>query len=162
VLLRALARGLDGPRGLCLGELGIIFEWVIPLSLFLGFKIMSIAFARLPDLAIPNTTKPSNVIEQEAIDDAVAILLIAPAALDANVYTIEGRRHGATTFVTLQEGSIGTALADVKPPAAGKSFSYDMREFAFNAFSAFRIVSDTNVTDALHVWECIKLWEGTG
>jgi len=121
---------------------------------------MSIAFARLPDLAIPDTTQPSNAILQEQIDDAVAILIIAPAALDANVYTIEGRRHGAATFVTMTEGFIGVAIADILAPAAGKAFCYNMVDFGFNAFFSFRIKSDTNVTDELHVWECIKLWEG--
>ena len=119
---------------------------------------MSIAFSRLEDLAIPNGTKPSNAIIQESIDDAVAILLIAPAALDAVTFTIQGRRHGAATWVALQEGFIGTALADVLPPAAGKAFCYNMVDFAFNAFHSFRINSGTNVTDALHVWEAIKLW----
>ena len=121
---------------------------------------MSIAFSKLTDLAIPNGTKPSNAIAQELIDDAVAILLIAPAALDSVTYTIQGRRWGAATWVTLQEGIIGVALADVGPPAAGKALCYNMADYAFNAFHSFRINSGTNVGDALHIWECIKLWEG--
>ena len=119
---------------------------------------MSIAFSKLEDLAIPNGTKPSNAIIQESIDDAVAILLIAPAALDGNTYVIQGRRHGAATWVTLQEGIIGVALADVNAPAAGKALCYNMKDFAFSAFHSFRINSNTNVGDALHIWECIKLW----
>ncbi len=121
---------------------------------------MSIAFAKLTNLAIPNGTKPSNAIAQELIDDAVAILLIAPAALDGNTYTIEGRRWGAATWVTLQEGFIGVALADVHPPAAAKALCYNMADYAFNAFHSFRIISTVNVGDALHIWECVKLWEG--
>ncbi|MEK0326040.1 MAG: hypothetical protein QQN63_10090 [Nitrosopumilus sp.] len=121
---------------------------------------MSISYARLPDLAIPNSTDVSNAIEREEIEDAIAILLIAPAALDALTYTMEGRRHGAATWVTLQEGIIGTALADVNAPAAAKALTYDMRIHAFSAFHSFRIKSSGNVGDALHVWEVIKLWEG--
>jgi len=125
-----------------------------------GVIIMSIAFSKLEDLAIPNGTKPSNAIIQESIDDAVAILLIAPAALDGNTYVIQGRRHGAATWVTLQEGIIGVALADVNAPAAGKALCYNMKDFAFSAFHSFRINSTVNVGDALHIWEAIKLWEG--
>ncbi len=121
---------------------------------------MSISFARLPDLAIPNGTKPSNALTDAELEDAVAILLIAPAALDGNTYTIQVRRRAAATWVTLQAGAIGTSLADVAPPAAAKAFCYDMLTYGFSAFHSFRINSDTNVGDALHIWECVKLWEG--
>ena len=121
---------------------------------------MSIAFSKLTDLAIPNGTKPSNAIAQELIDDAVAILLIAPAALDGNTYTIQVRRRAAATWVTLQAGAIGTSLADVAPPAATKAFCYDMMTYGLSAFHSFRVNSSVNVGDALHVWEAIKLWEG--
>ena len=121
---------------------------------------MSISFARLPDLAIPNGTKPSNALTDAELEDAVAILLIAPAALDGNTYTIQVRRRAAATWVTLQAGAIGTSLADVAPPAAAKAFCYDMLTYGFSAFHSFRINSDTNVGDALHIWECVKPWEG--
>ena len=121
---------------------------------------MSISHARLPDLAIPNGTQPSNAIGSQELEDAVAIVLTAPAALDANTYTIQVRRWGADTWVTLQEGFIGTSLADAAPPAAGKAQCYDMRVYGFSAFHSFRIKSSVNVGDTLHIWEATKLWEG--
>ena len=121
---------------------------------------MSIAFATLPDLAIPINTKPSNALVALDLEDAVAILLIAPAALDGNTYTIQVRRRAAATWVTLQAGAIGVALADVAPPAATKAFCYDMMTYGLSAFHSFRINSSSNVGDADHVWEAIKLWEG--
>ncbi len=121
---------------------------------------MSISFARLPDLAIPINTKPSNALTAEDLEDAVAILLVAPASLDGNTYIIQVRRRAAATWVTLQAGAIGTAIANVAPPAAGKAFCYDMMTYGLSAFHSFRIYSDTNVGDADHVWEAIKLWEG--
>ncbi|KKL24537.1 hypothetical protein LCGC14_2414360, partial [marine sediment metagenome] len=42
---------------------------------------MSIAYARLPDLAIPNGTKPSNALTALDLEDAVAIVLTAPATI---------------------------------------------------------------------------------
>ncbi len=119
---------------------------------------MSISFATLPDLAIPNGTKPSNALTDLDLDGAVAILLIAPTALDGNTYTIQVRRRAAATWVTLQAGAIGTSLADVAPPAAAKAFCYDSLTYGLPAFHSFRINSDTNVGDALHIWEAIKLW----
>ncbi len=121
---------------------------------------MSISFARLPDLAIPVNTKPSNALTALDLEDAVAILLIAPDSLDGNTYTIQVRRRAAATWVTLQAGAIGNALADVAPPAAGKSFCYDSLVYGLPAFHSFRINSSVNVGDALHVWEAIKLWKG--
>ena len=121
---------------------------------------MSIAFARLPDLAIPINTKPSNALTDLDLDGAVAILLIAPAALDGNTYTIQVRRRAAATWVTLQGGTIGTSVADVAPPAATKAFCYDMLTYGLSAFHSFRINSSVNVGDADHVWEAIMLWEG--
>ena len=125
----------------------------------LGFKIMGLHSARLPDLAIPNGTKPSNAITREMIEDAVAIALTAPAALDGNTYTIQVRRDGAATWVALQEGIIGVALTDVIAPAAGKAQIYRFDTHALSAFHSFRINSSVNVGDALHIWEANKLWE---
>ena len=121
---------------------------------------MSISHSKLPDLAIPNGAQPSNAIGSQELEDAVAIVLTAPAALDALTYIIQVRRWGAATWVTLQEGFIGTALADVLPPAADKAQCYDMRVVGISAFHSFRIKASGNVGDALHIWEATKLWEG--
>lgn len=121
---------------------------------------MSISFGRLPDLAFPNTTDVTNVIISADIDDAIALLLTAPAALDALTYTIEIRRWGAATWTTLQEGDIGTALADVLPPAAAKSQCYEMSRLGISAGHSFRLKASGNVGDALHIFEATKLWEG--
>lgn len=121
---------------------------------------MSIAFARLPDLAIPINTQPSNALTDLDLEDAVAILLVAPDALDGHTYIIQVRRRTAATWVTLQAGAIGTSVANVAPPLGGKAFCYDMMTYGLSAFHSFRIYSDGQVGDALHVWEAIKLWEG--
>ena len=102
---------------------------------------MSISFARLPDLTIDGSGTDSNVLTQDLINDAVAIVLIGKIGLQSKSYVIQGRRHGAATWVTLQEGTFGDALADVVLPAADKALCYDMRVFGFNAFSAIRIHS---------------------
>ena len=120
---------------------------------------MSISFSRLPDLTIDGAGTDSNVIAQSLIDDAVAIVLIGKIGLQAKSYVIQGRRHGATTWVTLQEGMFGDALADVVLPAADKALCYDMKTFGFSAFSAFRIHSPSSVT-VDQTWECSKLWRG--
>lgn len=143
-----------------MGELGVILDWVIPFSLVLGNKNMSLHSARLPDLAIPNSSTPSNAIARLEMEDAIGFLLLAPAALDALTYVIQIRRDGAATWVTLQEGDIGTALADVLAPAAAKAQFYDVRRLGISAGFSFRINASGNVGDALHIWEANKLWEG--
>ena len=119
---------------------------------------MGLHVAQLPDLAIPNGTKPSNALTRADIEDAIGILLIAPAALDAVTYTIQIRRNGAATWVALQEGDIGVALADVLPPAAGKAQFYDFSRLGISAGHSFRINAASNVGDALHIWEASKIW----
>ncbi|KKL04149.1 hypothetical protein LCGC14_2618940 [marine sediment metagenome] len=121
---------------------------------------MGLHVAQLPDLAIPNGTKPSNALTRADIEDAIGILLIAPAALDAVTYTIQIRRNGAATWVALQEGDIGVALADVLPPAAGKAQFYDFSRLGISAGHSFRINAASNVGDALHIWEASKIWTG--
>ncbi len=120
---------------------------------------MSISFARLPDLTIDGSGTDSNILTQEFLDDAVAIVLIGKIGLQVKSYVIQGRRHGATTWVTLQEGGFGDALADVVLPAADKALCYNMKTFGFSAFSAFRIHSPSTVTGD-QTWEAAKLWRG--
>ncbi len=122
---------------------------------------MSIAYARLPDLAIPDGTKPSNALTALDLEDAVAIVLTAPATIaESLTYVIQVRRWGAATWTTLQEGDIGVALADVLAPAAAKSQCYEMSRLGISAFHSFRINASGVVSDALRVWEATKLWEG--
>ena len=121
---------------------------------------MSLNHSRLPDLSFPNGVNISNAIPNLEMEDAVAILLIAPAALDSLTYTIEIRRWGAATWTTLQEGDIGVALADVAPPAAGKSQCYEMSRLGISAGHSFRLKASSTVSNAIHVFEAIKLWEG--
>ncbi len=121
---------------------------------------MSISSARLPDLAIPNVGTDTNVLTRADLEGATAIALTAPAALDALTYTIQVRRDGAATWATLQEGDIGTALADVLAPAAAKAQVYQMKKLALSAFHSIRIHASSAVGDALHIWEANVLWEG--
>ncbi len=120
---------------------------------------MSIAFARLPDLTIDGGGTDSNILSVLDIEDAIAIVLIGKIGLQSKSYVIEGRRHGATTWVTLQEGGFGDALADVVLPAADKALCYNIETFGFSAFSAFRIHSPSSVTGD-QTWEAAKLWRG--
>ena len=120
---------------------------------------MSISFAKLPNLTIDGSGTDSNVFTQDLINDAIAIVLIGMVGLQSKSYVIQGRRHGATTWVTLQEGYIGDALADVVLPAADKALTYNMETFGFSAFSAFRIHSPSSVTGD-QTWEAAKLWRG--
>ncbi|HEC66960.1 MAG TPA: hypothetical protein ENI23_16920 [bacterium] len=121
---------------------------------------MGLHVAQLPDLAIPNSAAPSNALVRADIEDAIGILLIAPAALDALTYTIQIRRNGAATWVALQEGDIGVALADVLAPAAGKAQFYDFTRLGISAGHSFRINASSTVGDALHIWEASKIWTG--
>ena len=120
---------------------------------------MSISFSRLPDLTIDGSGTDSNVLPVLDIEDAAVIVLIGMVGLQVKSYVIQGRRHGATTWVTLQEGYIGDALADVVLPAADKALCYNMETFGFSAFSAFRIHSPSTVTGD-QTWEVGKLWRG--
>ena len=120
---------------------------------------MSISFARLPNLVIDGSGTDSNVLTQDLIDDAIVVVLIGMISLQSKSYVIQGRRHGATTWVTLQEGIFGDALADVVLPAADKALAYNMEVFGFSAFSAFRIHSPSSVTGD-QTWEAAKLWRG--
>ena len=120
---------------------------------------MSISFARLPNLVIDGSGTDSNVLTQDLINDAIVIVLIGMISLQSKSYVIQGRRHGATTWVTLQEGIFGDALADVVLPAADKALCYNMEVFGFSAFSAFRIHSPSSVTGD-QTWEAGKLWRG--
>jgi len=120
---------------------------------------MSISFARLPNLVIDGSGTDSNVLTQDLINDAIVIVLIGMISLQSKSYVIQGRRHGATTWVTLQEGIFGDALADVVLPAADKALAYNMEIFGFSAFSAFRIHSPSSVTGD-QTWEAGKLWRG--
>jgi len=159
VPLVPLARGMDVRRGLYLGELGCILEMGYFVLSFRGFKLMSISFGRLPDLVIPNTGTDSNVIANAEVEDAVALIITAPDTLDAFTFTIEIRRWAAATFVTMQEGDIGAALADLKPPAAGKAVTFDMKRIGLSAVHSFRIHVSAAVA-AERTFEVTKLWEG--
>ena len=120
---------------------------------------MSISFSILPDLVIDGSGTDSNVLLGVDIEDAVALVIIGMISLQSKAYVIQGRRHGAATWVTLQEGMIGVALADVVLPAADKALCYDMRVFGISAFHSFRIHSPSSVTGD-QTWEVVKLWEG--
>lgn len=120
---------------------------------------MSIAHGRLPNLVIPNTGTDSNVIVVADVEDAVALVITAPGTLDAFTFTIEVRRWAGATFATMQEGDIGAALADLGPPAAGKSLTYDMKRIGLSAVHSFRIHVSAAVA-AERTFEVTKLWEG--
>ncbi len=120
---------------------------------------MSISFSRLPDLVIDDGETDSNVLLGADIEDAIVVVLIGMISLQSKSYVIQGRRHGAVEWVTLQEGYIGDALADVVLPAADKALAYNIEIFGFSAFSAFRIHSPSSVTGD-QTWEAAKLWRG--
>lgn len=120
---------------------------------------MSISFSRLPDLVIEGGGTDSNVLTQDLIDDAIVIALIGKIGLQSKSYVIQGRRHGAVEWVTLQEGIFTDSLADVVLPKADKALCYNMETFGFSAFSAFRIHSPSSVTGD-QTWEAGKLWRG--
>ena len=120
---------------------------------------MSISFSILPDMVIDGSGTDSNVLVSADIEDAVALVIIGMNGLQSKSYVIQGRRWGADSWVTLQEGYIGVALADVVLPAADKALCYDMRVFGISAFHSFRIHSPSSVTGD-QTWEVTKLWEG--
>lgn len=120
---------------------------------------MSRAHARLTDLVIPISTQISNAVVVADIEDAVALVITAPATLDAFVFTIQVRRWAGATFAALQEGDIGAALANVVVPLADKALTYEMSRIGISAFHSFRIKSDTNVA-AERTFELAKIWEG--
>lgn len=86
---------------------------------------MSLMTARLFPITIPNTGTDSNVLKaREAYEDALFIVLYAPAALDATTFTIQvtaDPEAAAPVWVTLQQG---TTPADANPPLAGKARAY--------------------------------------
>ena len=120
---------------------------------------MGLHAARLPDVQIDNTGTASNALTRAELEDAIGILLTAPATLDAETFTIQIRRDGASTWVDLQEADIGTALADVLAPAADKAQYYDFRRLGISAAHSFRIFS-TGAVAADRAWEANKLYEG--
>lgn len=120
---------------------------------------MSVSYARVADLVISNAGTDSNAILVADIEDSSALVITAPATLDAFTFTIEVRRWAAATFVTMQEGDIGAALADVGPPAAGKSLTYQMNRIGLSAVHSFRIHVSAAVA-AERTFEVTKIWEG--
>lgn len=113
---------------------------------------MSLMTARLFPITILNGAANSNVLKaREVYEDALFIILYAPAALDAFTFTIEvtaDPEAAAPVFVTLQQG---TTPADAAPPLAGKARAYG----EIPAAMGFRIHSSSNVA-ADRVWLASK------
>jgi hypothetical protein len=111
-------------------------------------------YNKLPDITIPNGAAVSNIVRSSTYDDAVALGITAPAALDAHTYVIEVNDDPDATaadpeWVVLQAGG-----ADVGPPAAAKGRTY--QEMCF--FGAFRIKDQTGNVAADRTWKCAKQW----
>jgi len=113
-------------------------------------------YNELPDIVILSGAAVSNIIRSSTYDDAVALSLIAPSALDAHTYVLEVNDSpdavsADTDWVVLQAGDTPT---DVGPPAAGKARVY--QELCF--FGAFRIKDQTGNVAADRTWKCQKQW----
>lgn len=120
---------------------------------------MSVSYARVADLVVPISTAISNAILVEDIQDAIAIVIASPDTLDALTFTLRVRRWDDTTYILIQEGDIGVALADVGLPAAAKALTYDMKRIGLSAFHSFRVNVSSNVA-AERTFEVTKIWEG--
>jgi hypothetical protein len=111
---------------------------------------MSLMTARLFPITILNGAINSNVLKaREAYEDALFIVLYAPAVLDAFTFTIEVTADpevAAPVFVTLQQG---TTPADAAPPLAVKARAYGEIPGAMG----FRIHSSAAVA-ADRIWLC--------
>lgn len=113
-------------------------------------------YNELDDITIPIGTAVSNIIRANTYDDAVALSLIGPAALDAHTYVIEVNDStdavaGDADWAVLQAGDVS---ADVGPPAAAKARVYS--ELCF--FGSFRIKDQTGNVAAPRTWKCNKQW----
>jgi hypothetical protein len=105
-----------------------------------------------PNVTIPNGTSVSNEVKaREVFQDADAIALFAPAALDAHTYVIEVCPDIDATSPTWSV--LNDAVSDVGPPAAGKAVVYPAP-----AISAFRIKDQTGNVAADRTWKMTKIY----
>lgn len=75
--------------------------------------------ASLPDLVVASSGTTSNSMDAKyQTSDANAVVIAAPASLDAVTYTLQVSMDN-TTYYTLSDGT-----ADIGPPAAGKARQY--------------------------------------
>jgi hypothetical protein len=99
-------------------------------------------------VTIPNGTNASRaVFSAYEYSDAVAISIQAPAALDAQTFTLEGSQDGST-WATLSDGT-----ADIPVPAAGKIIQYT----ELLSVNYWRIKSSGNVA-ADRTFKVTKQW----
>ena len=111
-------------------------------------------FAKMPDIIIPALGTDSQAYgpADDLFADALAIGLLAPAVLDAVVYTIEVTDDFTTPVWRTLQG--GVPVADVNPPAAGKARVYiDLLNFA-----GFRIHAAGAIGAAPLTWGVTKNW----
>jgi len=117
---------------------------------------MSLSTSRVFPLTILSGQVNSNVLKaNEAYEDALFLVLYAPAALDAFTFTIEVTHNpdaAAPVFVTLQQG---TTPADAVAPAAAKARAYG----ELPGCAGFRIHSSAAVA-ADRIWQVTKSYRG--